>query len=203
MEDFHLSSLKREIEPLVLFKQDTMWIDNILVAYNPGNLASGLKDTEKTWEELFPGHTFHYDFVDSMYRQVYLAERLQATLLLMFTLIALFICSMGLLGLSLLSGQQRIKEIGIRRVNGAEVSGIVRMLSLAFIKWVLLSYILAVPLAWLGMRRWLESFAYRTGLNWWIFLLAGLIALLLAAIPVSIQSWKAAVRNPVEALRHE
>ncbi len=203
VEDFHLSSLKREIEPLVLFKRDTMWVDNLLVSFNQGNLARGLKDVERVWKDLFPGHTFTYDFVDSMYRQVYLVERLQATLLLLFTLIALFICSMGLLGLALLASQQRIKEIGIRRVNGAEIIGMVRMLNREFLKWVLLAYILAMPLAWLGMRRWLEGFAYKTELSWWIFLLAGIIALSLSAIPVSIQSWKTARRNPVEALRSE
>jgi putative ABC transport system permease protein len=203
VEDFHLSSLKREIEPLVLFKRDTMWVDNFLVSFNQGNIAGGLKDVERVWEEMFPGYTFSYDFVDDMYRQVYLVERLQATLLLLFTLIALFICSMGLLGLALLASQQRIKEIGIRKVNGAGVLNLVRMLNNEFLKWVLLAYILAMPLAWLGMRRWLEGFAYKTGLSWWIFLLAGIIALGLSAIPVSIQSWKAAMRNPVEALRYE
>lgn len=203
VEDFHLSSLKREIEPLVLFKRDSMWLDNLLVSFNSGNLVGGLKDTEKVWESLFPGFTFTYDFVDSMYRQIYLVERLQAWLLLLFTLIALFICSMGLLGLSLLASQQRIKEIGIRRVNGAELSNILRMLNWFFLKWVLLSYILAMPLAWLGMRKWLETFAYKTELSWWIFLAAGLFALLFSAIPVSIQSWKAARCNPLEALRYE
>lgn len=203
VEDFHLSSLKREIEPLVLFKRDTMWIDNLLISFYPGNLAQGLKDAEKTWESLFPGYTFSYNFVDSMYRQVYLVERLQAALLLLFTLIALFICSIGLLGLSLLASQQRIREIGIRRVNGAEVRTIVGMLNYDFLKWVLLSSILAMPLAWLGMRRWLEAYAYKTGLSWWIFLLAGIIALLASAVPLTIQSLKAARRNPVEALRYE
>jgi len=203
VEDFHLSSLKREIEPLVLFKRDSMWIDNMLISFHPGNLAQGMKDAERTWEDLFPGHTFSYDFVDSMYRQVYLVERLQAALLLLFTLIALFICSMGLLGLSLLASQQRIKEIGIRRVNGAETGDIVGMLNRDFLKWVLLAILLAMPLAWLGMRRWLEAFAYQTGLSWWIFLLAGLIALLLSAIPLTIQSRKAARRNPLESLRCE
>jgi len=203
VEDFHLSSLKREIEPLVLFKRDTMWIDNLLISFYPGNLAQGLKDAEKTWESLFPGYTFSYNFVDSMYRQVYLVERLQAALLLLFTLIALFICSIGLLGLSLLASQQRIREIGIRRVNGAEVRTIVGMLNYDFLKWVLLSSILAMPLAWLGMRRWLEAYAYKTGLSWWIFLLAGIIALLASAVPLTIQSLKAARRNPVEAMRYE
>ncbi len=203
VEDFHLSSLKREIESLVIFKRDSMWIENLLVSFNSGNLVQGLKDTEKTWEAMFPGQTFNYEFVDSMYHQVYLVERLQATLLLLFTLIALFICSMGLLGLSLLASQQRTKEVGIRRVHGAELTSIVRLLNWAFLKWVLLSYVLAIPLAWLGMHRWLEAFAYKTGLSWWIFLLAGLIALVLSAIPVSIQSWKVARRNPIEALRYE
>jgi len=203
VEDFHLSSLRREIEPLVLFKRDTLWIDNLLISFQPGNLAQGLKDAEYTWESMFPGHTFEYDFVDSMYRQVYLVERLQAALLLLFTVIALFICSMGLLGLSLLASQQRIKEIGIRRVNGAGIGNIVGMLNLDFLKWVLLSYLLAMPVAWLGMRRWLEGFVYKTGMDWWIFLLAGVIGFLLSAIPLTIQSWKAARRNPVEALRYE
>jgi putative ABC transport system permease protein len=203
VEDFHLSSLKREIEPFVLFKRDTMWVDNFLVSFHQGNVARGLKDVEKVWEEMFPGYTFSYDFVDDMYRQVYLVERLQATLLLLFTLIALFICSMGLLGLALLATQQRIREIGIRKVNGAGIMNLVSMLNNEFLKWVVLAYILAMPLAWLGMRRWLEGFAYKTGLSWWIFLLAGVIALVLSAIPVSIQSWKAARRNPVEALRYE
>lgn len=203
VEDFHLSSLKREIEPLVLFKRDSMWLDNMLISFNPGNLARGLKDAESTWVDMFPGHIFNYEFVDSMYHQVYLVERLQATLLMLFTIISLFICSMGLLGLSLLASQQRTKEVGIRRVNGAELTSIVRLLNWAFLKWVLLSYILAIPLAWLAMQRWLEAFAYKTGLSWWIFLLAGLIALLLSAIPVSIQSWKVARRNPIEALRYE
>lgn len=187
----------------MLFKRDTMWVDNFLVSFNQGNIPGGLKDVERVWEEMFPGYTFSYDFVDDMYRQVYLVERLQATLLLLFTLIALFICSMGLLGLALLASQQRIKEIGIRKVNGAGVMNLVRLLNNEFLKWVLLAYILAMPLAWLGMRRWLEGFAYKTGLSWWIFLLAGIIALGLSAVPVSIQSWKAARRNPVEALRYE
>ena len=203
VEDFHLSSLKREIEPLVLFKRDTMWVDNFLVSFHQGNIAGGLKDLEEVWEEMFPGYTLTYDFVDNMYRQVYLVERLQASLLLLFTLIALFICSMGLLGLALLASQQRIKEIGIRKVNGAGVLSLVGLLNSAFLKWVLLAYILAIPLAWLGMRKWLEGFAYKTGLSWWIFMLAGIIALGLSAIPVSILSWNTARRNPMDALRYE
>jgi putative ABC transport system permease protein len=203
VEDFHLSTLKRAIEPLVLFKRDTMWIDNILISFAPGNVSRGLKDTEITWHDMFPGHTFSYDFVDGMYRQVYLVERLQSSLLTLFTIIALFICSMGLLGLSLLMGQQRMREIGIRRVNGAGVSTIIYMLNRDFLQWVLLAGLMAMPLAWLGMRKWMEAFTYRTNLTWWIFLLAGFLALSLAAIPVTIQSWKSTRRNPVDSLRHE
>lgn len=203
VEDFHLSSLKREIEPLVLFKRDTMWNDNLLISYHPGNLRKGIMDTEKAWRSLFPGLTIHYDFVDDMYKQIYLVERLQAALLLLFTIIALFISFMGVLGLSLLASQLRTKEIGIRRVNGAGIIQIVRQLNREFLSWIILSFVLAMPLAYLGMNRWLQSFAYKTELSWWIFVLAGLICFVISAIPITFQSLKAARRNPVEALRYE
>jgi len=110
---------------------------------------------------------------------------------------------MGLLGLSLLSTQRRIKEIGIRRLNGAETLHIMNMLNWDYIKWIILSFVLAVPLAFLAMSKWLESYAYKTALSWWLFALAGIVALIIALLTVSIQSWRASMRNPVEALRYE
>jgi len=135
--------------------------------------------------------------------KLYLSEVQTSKLITSFAFLAVFISCLGLLGLSTLITQQRIKEIGIRRVNGAEIRGIVHLLNRAFLKWVLLSCILAMPLAWLGMHRWLQAFTYKIGLSWWIFVSAGLIALLLSGITVSIQSWKAARRNPLESLRYE
>jgi putative ABC transport system permease protein len=138
-----------------------------------------------------------------MYRQVYKTEILQARLLSVFTILSLFICSMGLLGLSLLISQQRTKEIGIRKVNGARVSEILSMLNKDFVKWVVVAFVLATPAAYFAMNKWLENFAYKTSLSWWIFALAGLLALGIALLTVSWQSWKAATRNPVDSLRYE
>ena len=110
---------------------------------------------------------------------------------------------MGLLGLSLLTTQRRIKEIGVRKVNGAETAQILAMLNWDFMKWILISFLLAIPFAFLAMNKWLESFAYKTTLNWWIFALAGFAAGFIALLTVSIQSWRASSKNPIEALRYE
>jgi putative ABC transport system permease protein len=110
---------------------------------------------------------------------------------------------MGLLGLSLLTTQRRIKEIGVRKVNGAGTAQILAMLNWDFMKWILISFLLAIPIAFLAMNKWLESFAYKTNLSWWIFALAGIIASLIALLTVSIQSWRASSKNPIEALRYE
>jgi putative ABC transport system permease protein len=134
---------------------------------------------------------------------VYKTEILQARLLSVFTLLSVFICSMGLLGLSLLISQQRTKEIGIRKVNGARVSEILSMLNRDFVKWVAIAFVIATPIAYYAMNKWLENFAYKTELNWWIFALAGLLALGIALVTVSFQSWKAATKNPIESLRYE
>jgi putative ABC transport system permease protein len=134
---------------------------------------------------------------------VYKTEILQARLLSVFTLLSVFICSMGLLGLSLLISQQRTKEIGIRKVNGARVSEILAMLNRDFVKWVAIAFVIATPIAYFAMNKWLENFAYKTSLSWWIFALAGLLALGIALLTVSFQSYKAATKNPIESLRYE
>jgi len=203
VEDFHHSSLKKEIEALVMFKRKELWISNFVISFQTGMQKQALADLEGVWTKMFPAYPLEYDYVSSMYRNVYSTELLQARLLFIFTFIALFICSMGLLGMSLLTTQRRIKEIGIRKVNGAGISQIMTMLNWAFLKWIVLSFILATPLAYLAMNKWLENFAYKSPLSWWIFALAGLIAMLLALMTVSVQSWRASSRNPVEALRYE
>jgi len=120
-----------------------------------------------------------------------------------FAGIAILIACMGLLALTILAMQNRTKEIGIRKVNGAKVSEILAMLNKEFIKWVVIAFVIATPIAYYAMHKWLESFAYKTNLSWWIFALAGLLALGIALLTVSWQSWRAATRNPVEALRYE
>jgi len=203
VEDFHLSSLKKEIEPLVLFKRKELWLMNFVVSFQQGKQTNALTDIESVWTKMFPEYPFQYKYVSSMYEEVYTTELLQAKLLSVFTFIALFICSMGLLGLSLLTTQRRTKEIGIRKVNGAKISEIMIMLNWDFLKLIMISFLLAIPFAYFAMNKWLENFAYKTALSWWIFALAGLVAMFIALITVSVQSWQAASRNPVEALRYE
>jgi putative ABC transport system permease protein len=203
VKDFHLSSIKKKIEPLVLFKRKDIWLINFVVSYRPGMRSTALTQIEHVWKKLFPEHLFQYEYVSSMYKNLYKTELLQSRLLSVFTFIALFICSMGLLGMSLLTTQRRTSEIGIRKVNGATIGEIMVMLNWNFIKWIMLSIIIAIPFAYFAMTKWLAGFAYKTELHWWIFALAGLVAIFIALITVSIQSWKAASRNPVEALRYE
>ena len=152
---------------------------------------------------MFPEYPFQYEYISSMYENVYKTELLQARLLSVFTFIALFICSMGLLGLSLLTTQRRTKEIGIRKINGARISEIMIMLNWDLLKWIIISCAMAIPLAYLFMNKWLEGYAYKIALSWWIFALAGITAVLIAVLTISGQSWKASSRNPSEALRYE
>jgi len=203
VEDFHLSSVKKEIEPLVLFKRQDMWLINFVISFEDGMQTQALTDIENVWTQMFPEYPFQYKYLSSMYEDLYKSELLQARLLFVFTLISLFICSMGLLGMSLLKTQSRTKEIGIRKVNGAKVSQILGMLTWDFIKWILISVLVAIPIAYYAMNKWLENFAYKTSISLWIFLLAGIVAIIIALVTVSVQSWKAANQNPVEALRCE
>jgi putative ABC transport system permease protein len=121
----------------------------------------------------------------------------------LFSLIAIAIAALGILGLSIFMGESRIKEIGIRKINGAKISEVIVMLNKDFVKWVAIAFVIATPIAYYAMNKWLENFAYKTELSWWIFALAGLLALGIALLTVSWQSWRAATRNPVEALRYE
>ncbi len=147
---FILSSIKKRIEPLVLFKRKDIWLLDFVVSFRPGMQEIALSNIESVWKKMFPEHLFQYEYVSSMYKNLYKRELLQARLLAVFTFIALFICSMGLLGMSLLTTQRRTKEIGIRKVNGAKIYQIMIMLNRDFIKWILVSFVLAIPFAFLA-----------------------------------------------------
>jgi putative ABC transport system permease protein len=202
VKDFYLSSMKKPVEPLVMFKRKNLWLLNFVVSIRPGMQTTGLHDIEHVWKRLFPDHAFQYNYVRYIYRNIYQEELLQARLLSIFTFVALVVSAMGLLGMSLLTAQRRMKEIAIRKVNGAKVSQIMTLLNWDFVKWIMISFAIAVPLAFFAMKKWLENFAYKTTISWWIFALAGMTAILLVLITISVQSWKAATRNPVETLRH-
>lgn len=174
-----------------------------LIKLNGMKQAEALSFIEKTWKNLNADTPFEYHFLDQTYDQLYASERRINLIFSYFSILSILIACLGLFGLALYSADQRKKEIGIRKVNGAKISEVMTMLNGDFIKWVAIAFVIATPVAWYIMSKWLESFAYKTELSWWIFALAGMLALGIALLTVSWQSWKAATRNPVEALRYE
>jgi putative ABC transport system permease protein len=202
MKDFHFRSLQQPIKPL------TMRIEpegNNLVSVNvsAANLPATIASIEKKWKELIPKRPFSYYFLDEFFDRQYRSEERFGKLFLNFAVLAIFISCLGLLGLASHSTIQRTKEIGIRKVLGASTSTIVNLLSIDFLKLVAISSLIAFPLAWFTMHKWLQDFAYRTGVSWWIFVIAGILATLIALFTISFQAIRAAVANPVKSLRSE
>jgi putative ABC transport system permease protein len=162
-----------------------------------------MADVEKIWKKLYPKDDFIYFFSDKEFEVQYRNDVNFNQILTYSAILALIISLMGLLSLAIFNTKQRIKEIGIRKVNGATIKEVMTLLNRDFVKWVAIAFVVAMPIAWYAMHIWLENFAYKTTLSWWIFALAGLLALGIALLTVSWQSWRAATRNPVEALRYE
>ncbi|MFW6226531.1 MAG: ABC transporter permease, partial [Bacteroidota bacterium] len=162
-----------------------------------------MKRLQDIWKKFVPENPMMYTFYDSIFDAFYKKEERQGKAIAIFSIITFIITCLGLIGQILQTTSERIKEIGIRKVNGAKSKQIILMLNQDFLKWVLIAFIIACPIAWFAMNRWLDNFAYKTQLSWWIFVLAGAIAVVIALVTVSWQSWRAASRNPVEALRYE
>jgi putative ABC transport system permease protein len=173
------------------------------VKLNTADIRSSVEYIKQKWSGIIPDSPFEYFFYDSFYDQLYKKEELFGNIIFLFSAVAILIACMGLFGLAAFYSEKRTKEIGIRKVNGAIISEVIFMLNKEFTKWVVISFFLAIPVAWYSMHKWLESFAYKTELSFWIFGLAGLIAIVIALLTVSWQSWRAATKNPVEALRYE
>ncbi len=203
VDDFHLSSTRKKIEPLVLFKRESLWLMNYAVSYKPNQRAEAIKYIRDTWNSMFPNYPFYYEDVNAMYRNIYKPELIQARLLSIFTIVAIIICSMGLLGISLLTAQNRTKEIGVRKVNGATTQEILLMLNTKYAKLVIIAFIIASPISYYAMLRWLDNFVYKTNISWGLFAVSGVVTMFIALLTVSRQSYKAASKNPVEALRYE
>jgi putative ABC transport system permease protein len=166
-------------------------------------MPATLKFLESKWAAYNPNRSFQYSFLDKTIEQFYTKEEDARRLIILFSALSIFLSIIGLYGMVSFLVKKRTKEIGIRKINGARVSEILAMLNIDFMKWVTIAFIIASPIAWYIMRKWLQNFAYRTEMSWWIFALAGIIALGIALFTVSWQSWRAATRNPVEALRYE
>jgi putative ABC transport system permease protein len=168
-----------------------------------GSTTGILKQAESTWKSMAPNMPFNYRFLDEAFDQMYRAEQRVGKIALIFSVLAIFIGCLGLFGLAAFVAEQRTKEIGVRKVLGASVNGIVHLLSKDFIKLVFIAFIIAAPIAWWAMNRWLQDFVYRVTVSWWIFLAAAFIAISIALITVSFQAIKAALTNPVKNLRAE
>lgn len=206
IKDYHYESLHQEIRPQALFLSGGYYqnIESyISVRLNTENISETVKYVGSTWNDFAPGKPFEYSFLDEDYDNLYVNEKQTRKLFTIFSLFAIFIACLGLFGLASFSADQRTKEIGIRKVLGASVPRIVNILNKNFIKWVLIANLIAWPAAWFIMNSWLQNFAYRIKLSWWMFILAAVLALLIALITVSFQTVKAALKNPIDSLRYE
>lgn len=202
--DFHFESLHQRILPMV-FQMSTSadGYGNISIKVSGANVADALTHIESTWKKFVPEIPFEYSFLDEQFADLYQAEARQRSIFSVFTAIAIFIACLGLLGLSAFTITQRVKEIGIRKVLGASVRDIVLILSKDFMILVLAATVIAFPVAWYAMNNWLSDFAYRITIGWSVFVVAGVIAVLVAFITISVQAIKAAVANPIKSLRTE
>jgi putative ABC transport system permease protein len=204
VKDFNYESLHNKIKP---FGFATTFFANkysyVIVKLNATNYSRALTAVEKTWSSVNPGIPFNYSFLDQDFQKNYVNDQRTSKIVIYFTFVAIVIACLGLFGLSAFSAEQRIKEIGIRKVLGASVTGITVLISKDFMKLVMLSLIIAVPVALWVMNKWLQNFAYRIQLEWWMFAVAGAIALIIALLTVSFQAIKAAISNPVKTLHYE
>ena len=204
VKDFHYKSINEPIGSLLIQNQSyTSYCLIILNTKDFQTLHNAIQEIKASTSSLSPSFPVEINFLDQAVEKMYQSELQFRRTFSLFAGCAIVICSMGILAMSLFACQRRIKEIGIRKVNGARISEVMTMLNRDFVKWVAIAFVIATPIAYYAMNKWLESFAYKTELSWWIFALAGLLALGIALLTVSYQSYKAAIKNPVESLRYE
>ncbi len=204
VKNFNYKSLKDEIGGYIYYEANHGEpLRTLLVRYNTHNLPQLMQQLQNVFKKDLPNTAFDYEFLDKHVQNLYVSEQHTANAATVFSLLAIFIACLGLFGLVSFTAEQRTKEIGIRKVLGASVSGVTILLVKDFLKLVILAFILASPVAWWAMNKWLQGFAYRINISWWVFAIAGLSALLIALITVSFQAIKAAIANPVKSLRTE
>jgi putative ABC transport system permease protein len=202
IKDFHQKSFRYPVEPTILLP--SYGTDNpICIKTDAKNLLSTINAVKAKYASFFPGNYFDYYFLDDHFNMQYADDQLFGKIFAIFSGFAIFIACLGLLGLSLFAIAQRTKEIGIRKVLGASVSNIILLLLKDFIKLVVVAFIIASPIAWFIMHGWLQNYAYRIHIRWWLFIATGLLAVFIALATISLQALKAAVSNPVKSLRSE
>ncbi len=207
VKNFHETSLHASIKPTVIAYLDFMAKDIAVKLNTKGkqmrDVEPILADIKKAWTAVYPDEVFNYSFLDDVIQKLYSREQKTAQLVNTASAIAILISCLGLLGLATFTAEQRTKEIGVRKVLGASITSIIALLSKDFILLILISIVVASPIAWWGMKQWLNNFAYHVAIEWWVFLLAGVMAISIALLTVSFQSIKAAMKNPAESLKSE
>ena len=203
VNDFNFSSLHKTIGPICIMFTSKSPPTSLNIMFVSNGVGQGMRFINDEWQKILPGYPLKYQFYDEWFDSMYKSEEYFARTISLFAILAIIISCIGILGLAIFTSERRTKEIGIRKINGAKIAEIILMLNAEFIIIVAISYLIAIPIAWYSMHKWLENFAYKTELSWWIFGLAGIMALGIALLTVSWQSFRAATRNPVEALRYE
>jgi predicted permease len=203
VKDFQFGSLHQKIEPLIFRFRPEAYGENVLVKIKTGSERNTMENVKKVYDKFHPKYPFEYSFLDADYQKLYVSEQRISTLSNFFAGLAILISCLGLFGLITFTVQNRQKEIGIRKVLGASVTGVTTMLSKDFLRLVIISIVIASPIAWWVMTKWLQSFAYRIDISWWMFIVAALTAIVIALLTISFQAIKAAVANPVVSLRTE
>jgi ABC-type antimicrobial peptide transport system permease subunit len=201
-QDFHTSSLHEAIKPVAMMPFPYFYYA-AGIRINPAGFKNTLAAIEKAWKQVYPEYVYDLKFVDETLAKSYAQDAKNYSLFKAFSVISIFICCIGLWGLIAFVVVRKTKEIGIRKVLGASIRGIVFLLSKDFLKLVFIALLVASPIAWYFMNGWLENFAYRINISWWVFALAGLFAIVIALLTISFQAVKAAMQNPVRNLRTE
>jgi putative ABC transport system permease protein len=204
VRDFHFESFNTPIAPLAILSGS--YFSHCLVNFNTrdfSTLKKSLDEIKSITSELSPSFPVEIGFFDQAVENIYRSELQFRKTFSIFSGCAILISCLGILALSLFACQRRVKEIGIRKVNGARISEILYLLNRDFLRWVFIAFLISIPFSWYAMNRWLQGFTYKTEISWWIFVLAGIIVMTVALITVSFQTLRAATRNPVEALRYE
>jgi putative ABC transport system permease protein len=202
VRDFNFTSLKQEIKPYVLFQKPIFYLC-FMVQVDSAHKQEAIKNLKNIWEEELPNYPFQYEFLSDLYNTTYQKEFTQAKLTSIFSLLAIIIICFGLFSVTSVLVVQRTKEIGIRKVTGARIVDVMLMLTRNFTIWFSIAFLIACPVAWYAMHLWLQNFAYKTEIGWWVFITAGSVVMIVALATISLQTWRAATRNPVEALRYE
>jgi putative ABC transport system permease protein len=202
VHDFNFTTDKQKIKPYVLFQKPIFYLC-FLIQVDSLRKDEAIAELKKIWDEELPDYPFQYEFISDIWGSAYSKELSQSVMTGFFGLLAILIICFGLFSVTSVLIAQRTKEIGLRKVNGAKVMDVMIMLNSGFVEWVAIAFIIASPVVYYVMNKWLQDFVYRTEMKWWFFVISGLTVLIVALVTVSLQSWRIASKNPVETLRYE